>query len=75
MKKDNDTIKRTYMIDDSIVYNRIDELLTDIDPAVLNKVDDYQLIKEDIVNESDYEPYNFEEEELEEDDYHYDDLD
>ena len=34
-----------------------------------------RLFENEEIKKSNYEPYQFEEEELEEDDYHYDDLD
>ena len=114
--------ENTYTIDDSVVYNTIDETLANLDITILEKarqesikagesteildkaIDERKkrdrLIKEEkslnkiigllgfisglfqkkpksstMIEDKEYEPYNFEEEELEEDDYHYDDLD
>ena len=78
MTKSKDVKTSTYIIDDAIVYDKIDELLTSIDPSTLNMIknDDYLMPEErESVDNDDYEEYNFEEEELEEDDYYNDDLD
>jgi len=63
---------KTYTFDDSVVYDVIDDLIKDLDNVSLpeERNNDYKDDEDD-----QYEPYNFEEEELEEDDYHYDDLD
>ena len=60
---------KTYMFDDSVVYDAIDDIIKDLNNIPLQEE------KEENGIDNQYEPYNFEEEELEEDDYHYDDLD
>ncbi len=78
MKKDKDNITSTYIVDDSIVYNKIDEILASINPSVLDIIDkeDHLIPNErELVNNSDYDDYSFEEEELEDDDYYNEDLD
>ncbi|MBR7042191.1 MAG: hypothetical protein IKI04_01690 [Bacilli bacterium] len=62
--------KGEYIIDDSFIFDIIDEKLAKIDKNILKEVKNNS--DED---NYDYEPYNYEEEELEEDDYYHDDLD
>lgn len=72
---DKDVKKSTYTFDDSIVFDRIDEILKNVDSSVLDNEDDLLPEERKLVDNGDYEEYNFEEEELEDDDYYNEDLD
>ena len=124
MKNDKDVVTKTYVIDDSSIYAKIDEKLANMDTGILNKAKQEdgnnkiidKAIKErkrrekgnksngrigllvflselsnnskvkpkevylmsnerEEVNKGSYEEHNFEEEELEDDDYYNEDLD
>ena len=69
---------KTYILDDSIVFDEIDRLINSLEPSVQDKVKngDYLMPDErELVDNNDYEEYNFDEEELEDDDYYNEDLD
>ena len=65
---------KTYTFDDSVVFDAIDDVIKDLEVPFQEEDKEKKKDTNDIVDNQ-YEPYNFEEEELEEDDYHYDDLD
>ena len=70
-------MSKEYIFDDSVVFDAVDEALANLDIDAKEKElseDDFLMPDErELVNKGEYDEYNFEEEELEDDDYYSED--
>ena len=70
-------MSKEYIFDDSVVFDAVDEALANLDIDAKEKElseDDFLMPDErELVNKGEYDEYNFEEDELEDDDYYSED--